>query len=163
MAYVNPPFLLLLLFTISCGGFCVRAGEQGGHIAAEISNTGLDFLKDLLIEKAEFELVPLDLPKIVKSVKIPIIGSVQMAATGITIETIHVTSSTLKAGDSGIVIDVSGATANMSMNWEYSYSTWLLPISISDKGSATIQVYSYSTWSEQSICCLNFCLCFWRI
>lgn len=140
MAHVNPPFLLLLLFWVSCG-WCVRAGEQGGHIAAEVSITGLDFLKDLLIEKAEFELVPLDLPKIVKSVKIPIIGSVQMAATGITIESIHVTSSTLKAGDSGIVIDVSGATANMSLDWEYSYSTWLLPISVSDKGSATVQVF----------------------
>lgn len=138
MANMIPPFLLLFLFTFSCNR--VGASEQG-HIAAEISNRGLDFLKDLLIEKAEFELVPLELPKIEKSVKIPLLGTVQMTAANITIETIHVTSSTLKSGDSGIVIDVSGATANMSMNWQYSYSTWLLPISVSDKGSATVQVF----------------------
>ncbi|KAG6385622.1 hypothetical protein SASPL_154458 [Salvia splendens] len=63
-----------------------------------------------------------------------------MTATDITIETINVTSSTLKSGDSGIVIDVSGATANLSMNWQYSYSSWWLPVSVSDKGNATIQV-----------------------
>ncbi|KAG6387458.1 hypothetical protein SASPL_152648 [Salvia splendens] len=137
MADLIPPFLWLLLFTFSCN--CVHSIEQG-HINAEISNRGLDFLKELLIEKAEFEIVPLDLPKIVKSVKIPVIGTVQMAATDITIETIYVTSSTLKSGDSGIVIDVSGATANLSMNWQYSYSSWWLPVSVSDKGNATIQV-----------------------
>ena len=139
MADLIPPFLCLLLFTFSCN--CVQSIEQG-HINAEISNRGLDFLKELLIQKAEFEIVPLDLPKIAKSVKIPVIGTVQMAATDITIETINVTSSTLKSGDSGIVIDVSGATANLSMNWQYSYSSWWLPVSVSDKGNATIQVFS---------------------
>ncbi|KAH6835642.1 hypothetical protein C2S53_007676 [Perilla frutescens var. hirtella] len=137
MANWTHQFLLLLLFIFSYN--CVQSSEEG-YIAAEISNRGLDFLKDLLIEKAQYELVPLELPKIEKSVKIPIIGTVQMAVSGITIETINVTSSTLKSGDSGIVIDVSGATANLSMDWQYSYSTWLLPISISDKGSATVQV-----------------------
>ncbi|KAI3456871.1 hypothetical protein Pfo_013534 [Paulownia fortunei] len=63
-----------------------------------------------------------------------------MVLSNITIERIHVTSSTLKTGDSGILLDVSGATANLSMNWKYSYSTWLLPITVSDKGSATVQV-----------------------
>ncbi|KAI3466458.1 hypothetical protein Pfo_023121 [Paulownia fortunei] len=131
------PFLVLVLLTCSYGR--VQSQEEG-YITAEISNKGLDFLKDLLIEKAESSLVPLELPKIEKSVKIPIVGSVQMVLSNITIERIHVTSSTVKTGDTGIVIDVSGATANLSMNWKYSYSTWLLPISVSDKGNATVQV-----------------------
>ncbi|KAL3851170.1 hypothetical protein ACJIZ3_013052 [Penstemon smallii] len=131
------PFLLLFLFTYYYTG--VQSHEEG-YVTAEISNKGLEFLKDLLIEKAESSLVPLELPKIEKSVKIPIIGSVQMVLSNITIEKIHVTSSTVKTGDTGILIDVSGATANLSMNWKYSYSTWLLPISVSDKGSATVQV-----------------------
>lgn len=138
MANLIPSFLILLLFSSLYS--CVQSNEQG-YITAEVSNTGLDFLKELLIEKAESELVPLELPKFEKSVKIPIIGTVQMSVSSITIETIHVTSSTLKSGDGGIVIDISGATANLSMNWQYSYSTWWLPISVSDKGNATVQVF----------------------
>lgn len=136
MADLTPQFLLLLLFTFSYN--CVQSIEQG-HITAEVSNKGLDFLKELLIEKAEYEIVPLELPDIEKSVGVPIIGTVKMAATSITIQTIHVTSSTLRAGDTGIVIDVSGATANLSMSWEYSYSTWWFVLS--DKGNATVQVF----------------------
>ncbi|KAK6132984.1 hypothetical protein DH2020_033275 [Rehmannia glutinosa] len=137
MASPIPPFLLLFLLTIWRGR--VESHEEG-FITAEISNKGLDFLKGLLIEKAESSLVPLELPKIEKSVKIPVIGSVQMVLSDIIIEKIHVTSSTVRTGDSGIVIDVSGATANLSMKWKYSYSTWLIPISVSDKGNATVQV-----------------------
>ncbi|KAL8046323.1 hypothetical protein ABFX02_08G170500 [Erythranthe guttata] len=131
-------FLLLFLFAISF--IHAQSNEEHGCIAAEVSNSGLDFLKNLLVEKAESSLVPLELPVITKSAKIPVVGNVQMVLSNITIETIHVTSSTVKSGDTGIVIDVSGATANLSMDWKYSYNTWLLPISVSDKGRATIQV-----------------------
>ena len=56
------------------------------------------------------------------------------------IDNIHVISSTVKAGDTGIVISVSGAYANMTMNWKYSYSNWWLLVPISDNGKASIQV-----------------------
>ncbi|PIN10071.1 BPI/LBP/CETP family protein [Handroanthus impetiginosus] len=128
-----------VLFLLTFSYIHVQSHEEG-YIAAEISNKGLEFLKDLLIEKAESSLVPLELPRIEKSIKIPVIGSVQIVLSKITVERIHVTSSTMKTGDNGIVIDVSGATANLTMNWKYSYRTWLLPISVSDKGNATIQV-----------------------
>ncbi|KAL6529456.1 hypothetical protein OROGR_015079 [Orobanche gracilis] len=132
-------FPVVLLFALTFFSSRVQPHEEG-YIKAEISNRGLDYLKDLLIEKASSSLVPLKLPKIEKHVKIPIVGRVQMVVSNITIETIHLTSSTLKTGDGGIVIDVSGATANLSMNWKYSYTTWLLPIVVSDKGNATVQV-----------------------
>ncbi|GFQ00784.1 putative bpi/lbp family protein at1g04970 [Phtheirospermum japonicum] len=137
MASSISPFLLLFLLTFCCGP--VQSDEEG-HITAEISNKGLDFLKNLLIEKAESSLVPLEVPTIAKTVKIPVLGKVQMVLSDIVIESIHATSSTVKTGDTGIIIDVSGATAKLSMNWKYSYSTWLIPISVSDKGNATVQV-----------------------
>ncbi|KAL2523741.1 putative BPI/LBP family protein [Abeliophyllum distichum] len=131
-------FVIFLLFN-----FCythVQSNDEQGHITIDISNKGLDFLKDLLIEKAESSLLPLYLPKIEKAVKIPIVGRVHMVLSNITMERIDVTSSTVKTGDTGILIAVSGATANLSMNWKYSYSTWLIPIAVSDEGSATIRV-----------------------
>ncbi|XP_051133888.1 putative BPI/LBP family protein At1g04970 [Andrographis paniculata] len=137
MERIISSYLLLLLLTFS---YIQVESRENGYITAEISNRGLEFLKDLLIQEAESSLVPLELPRIEKAVKIPIIGNVQIAISNIVIERIDVTSSTLQTGDSGIVIDVAGATANLSMNWEYSYSTWLLPISLSDNGNATVQV-----------------------
>ncbi|XP_022846036.1 putative BPI/LBP family protein At1g04970 isoform X1 [Olea europaea var. sylvestris] len=133
-------FIFVIFFLIS---FCythVRSNDQEGYITVDISNKGLDFLKDLLIEKAESSLLPLYLPKIEKAVKIPIVGKVHMVLSNITMERIDVISSTVKTDDNGILIAVSGATANLSMNWKYSYSTWLIPIAVSDQGSATIRV-----------------------
>ncbi|KAL2472924.1 putative BPI/LBP family protein [Forsythia ovata] len=131
-------FVIFFLFN-----FCythVQSNDQQGYITIDISNKGLDFLKDLLLKKAESSLLPLYLPKIEKAVKIPIVGRVHMVLSNITMERIDVTSSTVKTGDTGILIVVSGATANLSMNWKYSYSTWLIPIAVSDEGSATIRV-----------------------
>ncbi|CAN4103972.1 unnamed protein product [Withania somnifera] len=89
---------------------------------------------------AETSLVPLDLPNIEKAKHIPIIGSVRMVLSNISINNIHVIDSTVKAGNTGVVFSVSGAYANMTMNWEYSYSSWLIPIPVTDSGEASIQV-----------------------
>ncbi|CAA3021715.1 BPI LBP family At1g04970 [Olea europaea subsp. europaea] len=125
--------------------FCytpVRSNDQEGHITVDISNKGLDFLKDLLIEKAESSLLPLYLPKIENAVTIPIMGKVHKVLSNITVDRIDVISSNVRTSDNGIHIAVSGATANLSMNWKYSYSTSLVPIAVSDQGSATIGVES---------------------
>lgn len=39
-----------------------------------------------------------------------------------------------------MVIVASGTTCNLSLNWYYAYSTWLGPVKISDRGSASVQV-----------------------
>lgn len=63
-----------------------------------------------------------------------------MVLSNSTIYEIDVSESFVKPGDTGIVIIASGATCNLSMNWYYSYSTWLVPVQISDTGSASVQV-----------------------
>lgn len=47
--------------------------------------------------------------------------------------------SSVEIGESGVGIVASGATCNLSMNWEYSYSSWFF-VSVSDSGSASVQV-----------------------
>ncbi|KAL3503564.1 hypothetical protein ACH5RR_038013 [Cinchona calisaya] len=130
---------ILVLFLVISSRTLVQSNEEG-YISFEISNKGLEFVKDLLIEKAETSLVPLELPKIEKNLRIPLIGRVHMEVSNVTIYKVHVTSSIVKTGDSGILIDVAGATANLTLHWRYSYSTWLLPILISDNGQAKVQV-----------------------
>uniref|UniRef100_A0A5B7BY55 Lipid-binding serum glycoprotein C-terminal domain-containing protein n=1 Tax=Davidia involucrata TaxID=16924 RepID=A0A5B7BY55_DAVIN len=134
MAHTVLFILLSLLFTPS------RSHVEQGFISVDVSNKGLDFVKDLLIQNAVSSLTPLQLPQIEKSLKVPFVGEVHIVLSNITIYRVHVSSSTVKPGDTGIAIVASGATANLSMNWRYSCSTWLFPIGISDKGAATVQV-----------------------
>lgn len=135
----KPQLVSLLLLLSIC---TTTKSYQESHVSVDISNKGLNFIKDFLIQTAISSLVPLELPQIQKNVKIPFLGYVDMVLSNISIYEIGVSSSTVKAGDSGVIIDVSGATANMSMQWKYSYSTWswLIPIEIYDKGEASIQV-----------------------
>ncbi|EXC04474.1 Putative BPI/LBP family protein [Morus notabilis] len=95
-----------------------------------ISQKGLHFVQDLLVTKAIYSIIPLELPQIQKSVKIPFLGSVHMVLSNITIQGIDVGSSFVKPGDTGIVIVASETTCNLSMNWHYSHNTWLFPVSV---------------------------------
>ncbi|OMP04335.1 hypothetical protein COLO4_09742 [Corchorus olitorius] len=131
------PFIVFSFVFIPATITLVESNQQG-FISAVISDKGLDFAKDLLIEKAISSIIPLQLSDIEKSVKIPVIGKVKLGLSNIIINSLDVASSSVETGDSGIVLVASGATADMSMDWKYSYKTWV--ISISDKGTATVQV-----------------------
>ncbi|VFQ58663.1 unnamed protein product [Cuscuta campestris] len=128
--------LLVLLISPSNS----QPNSSGEYISVEISNKGLDFAKNLLVETAESSLVPLELPEIKKSVSIPVVGKVEMLLSDIVIDRIDVNSSTVRTGNSCIIMAVSGATGNMTMKWKYSYDTWLLPVTVTDEGDASVQV-----------------------
>ncbi|GMG98724.1 hypothetical protein Nepgr_000564 [Nepenthes gracilis] len=130
-----------LFITISQAQRPPPATIDQSFISFLISTKGLEFVKDLLITEAVSSLTPLDIPPIQNTRKIPFLGNVNFLLSNITIYQINVSESYIKPGDSGVAIIVSGATANLSMNWYYSYSTaWLLPIEISDKGNASVEV-----------------------
>ncbi|XP_008798839.1 putative BPI/LBP family protein At1g04970 isoform X2 [Phoenix dactylifera] len=133
------PLLVFLSIIFNPATARLQSKEES-FISAGISEKGLNFVKDLLIEKAVKTLTPLRLPDIEKNVKIPVVGGVHMAASNITLLSIDVSSSTAQPGESGIAIVASGATANLSMDWRYSYRTWLVPVEISDEGGAFVQV-----------------------
>ncbi|CAI0432176.1 unnamed protein product [Linum tenue] len=144
----SPTPLFFLFFLITTASFPKSSRTQSisetsngeGFMAMELSERGLEFLKDLLINKAIASTIPLKLPRLEKSAKFPFLGNVQMTLTGITIDEIDVLSSYVKPGDTGVAIIASGMTCNLSMNWYYKYSSWLLPVEISDKGNASVQV-----------------------
>ncbi|ONK69264.1 uncharacterized protein A4U43_C05F21040 [Asparagus officinalis] len=133
-------FFLIFLSIFSCPVAAQSQSADSGSISAIISEKGLNFVKDLLIEQELRALVPLKLKDVEKSIRIPLIGSVYVSLANITVLEVSVSSSTVHPGDTGVVIVASGATANLSMDWRYSYRTWLTPVEISDKGSALVQV-----------------------
>lgn len=140
LSKILPLLLLLITSSFFSSQAQVGASNQESFTSIIISQTGLDFVKDLLITKAISSIIPLALPKIERAVKIPILGNVRMVLSNITIYNIDVLSSYVKPGDTGVVFVASGTTCNLSANWFYEYTTWLLPIEISDHGIASVQV-----------------------
>lgn len=133
--------LILLSIAISLLFVTARTHDEG-FISVVVSNQGLDFVKGLLIKKAISSMIPLQLSQIDESVQIPVIGKVHVVLSDITIYRVNIASSYVKTGEMGIVLVASGATANLSMKWWYSYRAWL--IEISDHGRASVEVYCWS-------------------
>ncbi|KAI8552063.1 hypothetical protein RHMOL_Rhmol06G0235100 [Rhododendron molle] len=139
---MSPPALSHLLLVLSLLSLSSQSpsSPSSSYISIIISQTGLDFVKDLLVTKAISSLTPLHLPQIEKTLKIPLVGNVIVVLSNVTIYRVDVGSSYAKLGDTGVAIVASGTTCNLSLDWYYSYSTWVGPVKISDHGSASVQV-----------------------
>lgn len=134
---------VLLLYLLLVFASWVNHGhsDEGSHLSAVVSDKGLNFLvQTLLMEKVEVSLLPLHIPDITKNFRIPLIGNVHMGALNMTLFSFHMDSSTVKIGDTGILISLSGATANLSFDWEYSYEPGFIPITVKDSGRGTVEV-----------------------
>lgn len=130
-------FLLLSLLFLSSS---TSGTDEEGFISVIISDKGLDFAKDILIDQAVASIVQSQLPQIEKTVQVPLVGKAKVVLSDITINHIQVNSSSVNTGETGIALVVSGATADLSLKWRYSVSSWLVPIGISDSGTATVKV-----------------------
>ncbi|CAE5967939.1 unnamed protein product [Arabidopsis arenosa] len=135
MALMKVMTILVLFVSVSS---TLAQSNNGGHISILVSETGLEFAKDYLIKKVITTTLPLQLPDIENKVKIPLIGKVRMGLSNIQIEAVHVQSSKIETGKDGIVLSVSGATANLSMDWSYTYRASFFEIS--DHGDASVEV-----------------------
>lgn len=125
------PLLLVLLFVPT-------SSQEEGFISVVVSDKGLDFGKDLLIQKTLSSIIPLQLPQIKQSVKVPYLGKADVVLSHITVYTADVPSSFVETGQTGVVWVVSGATAELSLDWSYSVDSWL--VEASDHGTATVKV-----------------------
>ncbi|KAL5200893.1 hypothetical protein ABZP36_035247 [Zizania latifolia] len=138
MATPLPCLVLLLLLTFLSTTASGGGGAASPHISAVISQSGLDFVKDLLVSRAAETIAPLEVPDIERSVSIPVIGTVDMAASSIVLNGVAVANSTVSVRDDGIVVAASLSIVDLTMEWSYSYSAWV--VTISDSGNASIQV-----------------------
>nr|XP_043639632.1 putative BPI/LBP family protein At1g04970 [Erigeron canadensis] len=112
--------------------------KNNGYISFGISEKGLEFAKDFLIQNAISALIPLNLPQIEKKMKIALVGTVDMVVSNTVIYNINVSDSVVKSGDLGVTIVAFDATADLSFDWSYSYSNWFFEIT--DNGLASVQV-----------------------
>ncbi|XP_054798489.1 putative BPI/LBP family protein At1g04970 [Prosopis cineraria] len=133
-------FVVSLLLLLIPASVSLQLNEEEGLIFGAISEKGLDYAKDLLIHEAMSSIVALQLPQIEKSATVRLVGECKIVLSNITFVDVNITSSYVRTGEKGIVLIASGGTANLSMNWSYSCSTWLLPVSVSDSGDAFVEV-----------------------
>ncbi|KAK9689397.1 hypothetical protein RND81_09G056700 [Saponaria officinalis] len=133
--YIKVLIFISIICTISSTQ--LKSNELG-FISVSISEKGLDFVKDFLIDKAVSAITPLELPDIEKNVRIILVGKVKMVLSNIVIYKIDVSSSSVEVDDDGVSITASKATANLSMDWRYTYKNWL--VEVTDKGHAFVQV-----------------------
>ncbi|KAG1359015.1 putative BPI/LBP family protein [Cocos nucifera] len=91
-------FLLFLSIISNSAAGQIQSNEES-FISAVISEKGLNFVKDPLIEKAVKTLTPLGHPDIEKNVKILVVVAVHMAASNIALLNIDVSSSTVRPGE----------------------------------------------------------------
>ncbi|CAL2229276.1 unnamed protein product [Prunus armeniaca] len=94
-------FMAYAIFFIILSFFLVPTRTQEeGFIYVVISSKGLEFSKDLLIEQVVSSIIPLQLPQIEKSVKIPLVGQVHVVLSNITIYNVDIASSYVETSDS---------------------------------------------------------------
>ncbi|EOA33081.1 hypothetical protein CARUB_v10016418mg [Capsella rubella] len=130
--------LTILVLCVLVSTSTLTQSSDGGHISILVSKTGLEFAKDFLIKKVISTTIPLQLPGIEKKVRIPLIGKVRMGLSNIQIDAVDVQSSKVETGKDGIVLSVSGTTADLSMGWSYTYRASFFQIS--DHGDAFVKV-----------------------
>ncbi|KAI9077713.1 hypothetical protein K1719_040319 [Acacia pycnantha] len=80
------PFLYLLLLASSLiPVYAQNQPTDQSSMSLVITQDGLDFVKDLLVNEAISSMIPLRLPNIIKTVKIPLVGNAFMMLSNITL------------------------------------------------------------------------------
>ncbi|KAL3679442.1 hypothetical protein R1sor_022398 [Riccia sorocarpa] len=114
------------------------AGEAAG-ILGTLSQEGLVYVKDVLINEILASAIPLDIPDISARMNSPI-GRVDTTVTQIVLSGVKVKYSEIELGDNGITIYAAGIKANISMDWRYQYTATYVPFPVIDAGTASVEV-----------------------
>lgn len=120
-------------------GLVHNIGDSPG-IWITISQKGLDYVKDVLVTQILQAEIPLHLPDMTKSASLAFVGEINASFTNVTLVRAEVHDSAITLGNAGIAVQGSRAIANLTLNWEFTYTTGWLPNPISDRGAADIRV-----------------------
>eukprot|EP00850_Spirogloea_muscicola_P023174 SM000334S12543 [mRNA] locus=s334:24154:27375:- [translate_table: standard] len=114
----------------------VKKGLPG--MLATLSERGLTYVKDVLIEQVLEELTPLHVPDIRVRVSFKV-GHVDLRLSRITLLGALVPNAEIDLGDSGVTIFASGVVANITLDWHVVASGGIVPVSVKDHGYANVR------------------------
>ncbi|BBN17123.1 hypothetical protein MPTK1_7g12170 [Marchantia polymorpha subsp. ruderalis] len=113
------------------------AGSAG--ILGTLSEQGLVYVKEVLVNEILAEVTPLDIPDIITRVNSPI-GRVDTTITQIVLSGATVHYSDIELGQTGITIYAAGIKASLVMDWRYQYTATYVPFPVQDGGRAEVEV-----------------------
>ena len=107
-----------------------------------LSQSGLDWLKDVIVEQILTKITPVTFPDITSDSTVPFVGRFMSYFSNFTLLRAAVGSSIVLVNEEGILLMASDVATNLSLDWQYTYDNMWLPSPISDSGGAFIQVSS---------------------
>ncbi|EFJ04326.1 hypothetical protein SELMODRAFT_138877 [Selaginella moellendorffii] len=124
-------------------------GAEAG-ILVTLSEMGISYVREVLVESVLQDLTPLNLPNVKRRVEWPI-GIVDVELKNIVIVYANVSSSNVDLGNTGIWFNASGVETKVSLDWKYTYTASLIPFPISDSGTATAKVNDGDAWLQATM------------
>ena len=120
----------------------VRGNVTGvAGIMVTISESGLQYAKEVLVNEILAELTPLSIPDIKAHISSPI-GRVDMQISHIELSGANVSYSDVDLGKMGITVFAGDVRARIRLHWYYEYTATYVPFPVNDGGWADIYVKS---------------------
>ena len=112
---------------------------EAAGILVTLSESGLTYVKEVLVNRILEEITPLALPDIKVRTNSPI-GHVDMEITKIELSGANVSYSDVDLGKTGITVIAGDIQARLRLHWYYEYSATYVPFPINDGGWADVKV-----------------------
>lgn len=120
----------------------VRGDVTGvAGIMVTVSESGLTYAKEVLVNEILAELTPLLLPDIKAHITSPI-GRIDMQIAHIELSGANVSYSDVDLGKTGITVFAGDIHARIRLHWYYEYTATYVPFPVNDGGWADIKVKS---------------------
>jgi hypothetical protein len=113
--------------------------SEGAGILGTLSEAGIAYVKEVLVNQILKEITPLSLPDMHSQVKSPI-GRVDAAITHFQLSGANVSHSDVELGKAGITVFAGDITAQIRLHWAYQYTSSYIPFPLGDGGWADIEV-----------------------
>jgi lipopolysaccharide-binding protein len=113
--------------------------SEGAGILGTLSEAGIAYVKEVLVNQILEEITPLSLPDMHSQVKSPI-GRVDATITHFQLSGANVSHSDVELGKTGITVFAGDITAQIRLHWAYQYTSSYIPFPLGDGGWADIEV-----------------------
>lgn len=118
----------------------VRGNSTGvAGIMITVSESGLKYAKEVLLNEILAEITPLLIPDIKAHITSPV-GRVDMQISHIELSGANISYSDVDLGKTGITVFAGGIHARIRLHWYYEYTATYVPFPVNDGGWANINV-----------------------
>jgi hypothetical protein len=112
--------------------------EEVAGILVTLSEVGITYVKEVLVNQILSDIIPLALPDIHLQVKAPV-GLVDTTITRLELTGANVSHSDVKLGKTAIMVSAENIKAKIHFHWVYQYTSSYIPFPVTDGGWADVE------------------------